>query len=140
METSSSLLTPKVITELVKIRQKQAINISREEASKLIPEFNASVQVAIESLPLDEASTIFDEREIRIKVPLSNSFLQKICIPQYQPNQLGPEDYIFHHLTELNSVGQELFNMLDEAGYTPESGHEIILGNEHITIVLPVKK
>ncbi len=134
METSSSLLTPKLITELVKNRQNQAISISREEASKLIPEFNASVQLAIESLPLDQASTILDEKEIRIKVPFTNGFLQNICIPQYRPNQFGPEEYVFYHLTELNSAGVELFNMFGEAGY------EIILGNEHITIVLPVKK
>jgi hypothetical protein len=134
METSSSLLTPKLITELVKNRQKQAISISREEASKLIPEFNTSVQVAIESLSLDQASTILDEKEIRIKVPFTNSFLQKICVPQYHPHQFGPEEYVFYHLTELNSVGEELFNMFGEAGY------EITLGNEHVTIILPGQK
>jgi hypothetical protein len=134
METSSSLYTLKTISELVKNRQKQAISISREEASKLIPEFNTSVQVAIESLSLDEASKILDEEEVRIKIPFTNSFLQKICVPQSRQNQFAPEEYVFYHLTELNSVGEELFHMFRDFGY------EFSAGLENITIILPGQK
>ena len=110
MESTPTIVTPEILRQVADTAYETARSERKAEALALVPYFN---DLLIEATKLSMT-------HVENMVVIPGHMLEKICEPltSYVETPGGTESVTKYHLEKLNMVGEALFRMIKDEGYS----------------------